>query len=138
MWYRAPTLAVAAVAAVLLLGCNRPSWNTPEAAYVSLARAAQKGEHELAWGALSQASRKELEQRSKSLAAASGGALQDDPRALVFGSAPPAQPIEEIKVVRQEDRLAVLAVTAGGASREVRMVEEEGGWKLDVSEALKD
>src|ERR671919_2938370 len=129
MWYRAPTLAVAAVAAVLLFGCNRPSWNTPEAAYASLARAAQKGEHELAWGALSQASRQKLEQRAKLLAAASGGALRDDPQALVFGSVPPAQPVEEIKVLRKDDRVAVLAIMGGGTSREVRMVKEEGGWK---------
>lgn len=135
MWYLGPLLAVTA----LLLACNRPSWSTPEVAYASIARAAQKGEQQVAWGGLSEASRKELERRSKSLAAASGGALQDDPRALFFGSAAPATPIEEIKPVRQDERVAILAVrTTGGASREVRMVKEEGGWKLDVSETLKD
>ena len=134
-----PSIVAVTAAAALLFGCNRPSWSTPEAAYASLARAAQKGEQQVAWGALSEESRKKLEQRSTALAAASGGALQDDPRALLFGSAPPAAPIDGIKQVRQDDRVAILAVSAaGGASREVRMVKEEGGWKLDVSDALKD
>jgi hypothetical protein len=139
MSYRAQTVALAALAVLTLVGCNRPSWGTPEAAYASLARAAQKGEQAVAWGALSEASRKGLEQRSKALAAAAGGALQDDPRAFFFGSGPPAPPIGQIKVVRREDELAVLAITADvGASREVRMVKEADGWKLDVSAALKD
>lgn len=133
------TWALGAALGLSLVGCNRPTWSTPDRAYASVARAAQKGEYDTAWSGLSDASRKGLEERSKRLAAAAGGALEDDPRALFFASSPPPPPVGEIKVVRQEEAVALLAVAAEGAPpREVRMVKEAGGWKLDMSEALED
>src|SRR5215211_6590408 len=108
---RAITACLVALASLALVGCNRPSWSTPDGAYASLARAVNKGEYKVAWGALSEASRKALEKRSKVLARDSGGALQDDPQALFFGSGEQPRPLRKIEVVRQEGDVALLAVT---------------------------
>jgi hypothetical protein len=131
--------AIAVLVCLALVGCNRPTWSTPDGAYASFARAVKKGEYNLAWGALSHASRTALENRAKELAAASGGALEDDPKALFFGSPEQPQPIRTIEVVGEEGDVARLSVTPeAGPPREVRMLKESGAWKLDVSHALKD
>jgi hypothetical protein len=136
---RANAVCLVAIASLALVSCNRPSWSTPDGAYASLTRAVNKGEYRLAWGALSEASRKALEGRSKVLARDSSGALEDDPQALFFGSGEQPPPLRKIEVVRQEGDVALLAVTPEeGPPKQVRMVRESGNWKLDVSESLKD
>lgn len=123
----------------LVVGCNRPRWDTPIDAYKSFARALEKGERNTAWNALSSESRKIVEARSKAVSQASGGAIQDDPQLLVFGGNFTASPIDEVKVVKQEGDVATLSVSPrGGQAREVRMVKEGEAWKLDVSELLKE
>jgi hypothetical protein len=136
---RAASVSLVVVAILMVAGCNRPTWSTPEGAYASFARAVKKGEYKLAWGALSETSRTMLEERSKELAAASGGALEDDPQALFFGSVEQPPAARKIEVERQEGIVAMLAVTPEeGPAKKLRMLKEAGGWKLDVSDALKD
>ena len=128
-----------AVACLALIGCNRPTWSTPDGAYALLVGAVKKGDYKVAWDALSEASKRAIEERSKALAAASGGALEDDPQALFFGSGEQPQPAQKIEVVREEGEVAVISVTPDeGPPRDLRMVKESGGWKLDVSDLLKD
>ncbi len=128
------SLAVLALA----LGCNRPRFDTPTAAYESFARAIQKGDYDVAWSALSSNTQKLLSERAKEISAASGGSVKDDPAALFFAEGARAPQVSEIKLVREEGDGAVLAVTAAGeATREVRMVKERGGWRIDSEPALR-
>jgi hypothetical protein len=136
---RAAAVPLVVVTILVLAGCNRPTWSTPDGAYASFARAVRKGEYKLAWGALSHTSRTLLEERSKALAAVSGGALEDDPQALFFGSVEQPPAVRNMEVEQQEGDVAVLAVTPEqGPAKKLRMLKEAGGWKLDVSDALKD
>jgi hypothetical protein len=130
---------VVVVTASALAGCNRPRWDNPADAYRSFGRAVQKAEFSVAWGALSADSRSVLEQRAKDISADSGGAVGEDPRMLFFGSGVQPPVAREVALVSQDGEAAVLKVTPeDGPPREVRMVREAGGWKLDVSQWLKD
>ena len=128
-------LLLAALA--LAAGCNRPRFDTPLAAYQSFARAIQKGDYEVAWSALSSGTQKLLSDRAREISAASGGSVKDDPAALFFVEGARAPQLSEIKLVHEEGDSAVLAVTAAGATREVRMVKERGSWRIDSEPALR-
>ena len=135
--FRGGLLVVAAASA--LAGCNRPRFDNPLDAYRSIARAVQKGEANVAWGALSEGSRNILEQRARAISADSGGAVGEDARMLFFGSGVQPPMAQELALVSQEGDVALLSVKPEeGPAREVRMVREAGGWKLDVSQLLKD
>ena len=124
-------------ALALAAGCNRPHFDTPAAAYDSFARAIQKGDYQVAWSALSSGTQQLLSDRAKEISSASGGSVRDDPAALFFAEGARAPLVSEIKVVREEGDSAVLAVTAGGTTREVRMVKERGSWRIDSEPALR-
>jgi hypothetical protein len=128
-------LPLAALA--LAASCNRPHFDTPTAAYESFARAIQKGDSKVAWSALSSGTQQLLSDRAREISAASGGSVRDDPAALFFAGGVPAPRVSEVKVVREEGDSAVLAVTAGGTTREVRMVKERGSWRIDSEPALR-
>jgi hypothetical protein len=128
-------LPLAALA--LAAGCNRPRFDTPTAAYESFARAIQKGDYDVAWSALSSGTQRLLSDRAREISAASGGSVREDPAALFFVERVRAPPVSEIKLAREEGDSAALAVTAGGVTREVRMVKERGGWRIDSEQALR-
>ena len=48
-----------------------------------------------------------------------------------------ARPVRDIKVVDQNDKTAHLEVATDDGKHDVRMVREKGGWKLDLTEGLK-
>lgn len=130
------TLPLIAVAA-LCWGCNRPNWDTPVSAYLSYARALEKKDVKTAWGALSTETRKVLEARSAEVTKISGGAVKDVPEALFFGGNFATEPVKEVSLVKQEGNVAFVSVVPQqGDPREVRMINEGGAWKLDVSERL--
>lgn len=137
MVVRAWILPLIAMVAVLS-GCNRPNWDTPVSAYLSYARALEKRDVKTAWGALSTETRKVLEARSAEVTKVSGGAVKDMPEALFFGGNFATEPVKEVSLVKQDGNVALLSVVPReGDPREVRMVNEGGAWKLDVSERLK-
>lgn len=119
-----------------LTACNRYRWDTPEAAYASFARAVQRGEYQVAYQALSAETRQAIAVRSREISQASGGALKDDPAVLAFASGVKPTPVSEVKVVKREDQVATVAVTAGGATQQQRMVKEGEQWKVDLSETF--
>lgn len=127
-------LAPIAVVALLLAACNRPRWDTPVDAYLSFARAVQKGEFDVAYGGLSEATRGAMAARAKEISQASGGAVRDDPVALFFVEAARAPQVTEVKLAKLEGTAAVVSASADGQSQQVRMVREQGGWHLDVPE----
>jgi hypothetical protein len=140
---RRPAVALATSVLTLLVlglaGCNRPRFDNPVDAYVSFARAIQKGELQLAWEALSTETRAVFEQRAKAVSDASGGAVRADPIALVFSPAPPA-PMKHPRVSREEGEGVVILEIEGEQPDEpalIRMVREPSGWKLDLRDSLK-
>ena len=103
---------------------------TPEGAYRAFAVALRKGDTPKAYAALSQATRKAVEARSKALAAASQGLIQDKPALMIFQSGTRPMPVSEATVVEQSDGMAVLEV----AGTRVRMVREgDNRWAVDLA-----
>lgn len=136
---RALIVASALAALTGFSACNRPDWTTPVKAYLSFANALKKGEAKVAWGALSERSKQRLTERSKVIAAVSDGGMSPKPELLLFAGGGTAQEMSEVKLIREEGKDAVLSVVpVEGPAVEVRMVRESDGWKLDVSEMLKD
>jgi hypothetical protein len=130
----------AALALLLLLpsACNRPRWDTPVNAYLSFTRLMQKEDLKAAYQALSTPTRSVLSERSKALAKTAGGSLRDEPAYHLFtpGLRPPE--VTSVEVVKQEENIAVLSVQSGGQRQEVQMVKEADGWRVDLSNQLKD
>lgn len=123
--------------AVASLACNRPKWDTPVDAYLSFVRAMQKGDSKTAWYGLSTESKQALEARAKEISEATGGAVRASPQPLFFGGGFEAPPVRSVQLVSQEGKAAKLSVVAeGGTEREIRMVQEQEGWRLDVTEML--
>lgn len=110
--------------------------STPEGTYRGFVDALQKGNARKAWSALSKETRARVEARSKELAAASKGTVRDEPQLLLFeGSRPTA--IEAITPVREDESSAVLRVTSGGGTREVKLLKDSGRWVIDLSDSLE-
>ncbi|MHB8877898.1 MAG: nuclear transport factor 2 family protein [Myxococcaceae bacterium] len=132
--FRLPALLLLVVVAA---ACKGPRWDTPEAAYATFAQAMMRGEAKLAYEALSASTHKAIEERSKELSAASGGAIRDDPVLLTFATGVKPRLVTEVKVVKVEGDTATVTVTAGGQTQEQRMVKEGGRWRVDLSETFK-
>ncbi len=125
------------VALLPVLGCKGARWDTPEAAYTTFAQAVLKGDAKVAYEGLSEATRKEIEARSKEIAAASQGSVRDDPVLLTFAVGSRPRLVTRVKRLKLEGAVATVAVTAGDETREQRLVDEGGRWKVDLTEILK-
>lgn len=113
-------------------GCRPERLDTPVGAYLDLARALQKGDWKTAYARLSMPTQQILQERAKEISSASGGAINTDPMILFFASAPKPQPVSEAKLVKEEDGAATVRVASGNWVREVPMVREPTGWKVDL------
>ena len=129
-------LALTISALTVLTACDRSRADGPAEAYTSFSKAVQRGDWKAAYSALSQETQQRLAARAKEIAAASGGAIKDDPASFAFSSAPRPEPVTEVKVVRQDGDRAVLVATAGGHTQKVSMVRENNAWKIDLTEKL--
>jgi hypothetical protein len=129
-----PLLVLALLA---LGGCKKAQFDTPQNAYTSFHDMVQRQAFKEAYAALSQKTRDALTARAKALKETSGGKADAEPHELLFmNSAPPAD-VTEITVVREEGDEATVRVLSSGQAREVRMVREASGWKVDLSDSLK-
>ena len=71
-------------------------------------------------------------------AAAPKGEIPEDPKAFLFGEdVGLARPVEEITVTEQKGSVAFLTVKTKDGTHRVRMVLEDGHWKLDLTDGLK-
>jgi hypothetical protein len=132
--YATPLLLLALLA---LGGCSKYRFDTPQNAYTSFHELVRRGEFKQAFGALSQGTRDAFTARAQALKDASGGNVKSEPYELFFmNSAPPAD-VAEITLVREEGDVATVRVLSSGQAREVRMVREASGWKIDLSDSLK-
>lgn len=122
-------------ALVGFVGCRGST--TPDAAYKAFHKDVQQQEYKKAYNALSEASRAAIDAQAQKLKEASGGSLKAEPYELFFvNSAPPAD-VTEVTVVREEGDVATVRVLSSGQAREVRLVREASGWKIDLSDSFK-
>lgn len=125
------------LALLALGGCRKYSFDTPQEAYTSFHALVRRGEFKQAFGALSQNTQEALTRRAQELRTASGGNMKAEPHELLFmNSAPPAD-VTEVTLVREEGDVATVRVLSSGQAREVRLVREASGWKVDLSDSLK-
>jgi hypothetical protein len=107
-------------------------------AYNALATQVEKGEYRKAYERLSTPTRQLLEARAKALHADSGGALKDDPASVFFSSNTQVASPDDIRLVSDDGRRAVLHVRSRRGEQDLVMVREDSSWKLDLTEALHE
>ncbi|HYV44917.1 MAG TPA: hypothetical protein VFA20_08650 [Myxococcaceae bacterium] len=107
-------------------------------AYSALATSVEKGEYPKAYEALSAPTKQILEARARQLSADSDGGVRNDP-AILFVSANGQVPTtEEVRLVSSDERRAVLSMRSSKGERQVVMVKEASGWKLDLTDSLHE
>ena len=106
----------------------------PEAAYRALAKAVAERDADQAWSLLSQASRKRLDALAREAAARAPGVVAPSGRQLLLGDAALAsRPLARVEVASQDGDRAVLRVQEEGRPpREVTMVREGRGWRVEL------
>ncbi len=123
------------LASVLLLSACARRDLPPDAAYRAFARAAAERDGDAAWPLLSADTRAWLEKRARAAASVAPGVVADSPQRLLFGDAAAVRPPKEIEVLSADGAVARLRVVDGeGRAAEVRMVREDGAWKVEVPE----
>jgi hypothetical protein len=127
------------VLALLALGGCRIRSDTPRDAYMAFHEDLRKQKLKEAYAALSQKTRDELSARTQALKEASGGTMKTEPHELLFANYTPPGDVDvaDVTLVREEGNEATVRVLSSGQTREVRLVREASGWKIDLSESLK-
>lgn len=127
-----PLLVLALLA---LGGCKSP--NGPVDAYKAFESNVKKGDYKTAYAALSQGTRDILAARTQALKEASGGNMKSEPYELVFTNSTLPSGVTDVTLVKEEGDVATVRVLSSGQAREVRLVREVSGWKIDLSDSLK-
>ncbi|HZY03510.1 MAG TPA: hypothetical protein VFF02_08410 [Anaeromyxobacteraceae bacterium] len=115
-----------------LAACARE--HGPEEAYRSLAKAVADRDADKAWSLLSRDSQKRLEALASQAAARAPGVVSPSARQLLLGDASlAARPLAQLTVASQEGDRAVLRVEEQGRPpRQVTMVREARGWRVEL------
>ncbi|MCK6551547.1 hypothetical protein L6R52_37280 [Myxococcota bacterium] len=136
---RSHLLALAGLALATAAAC-RPAAPTPEETLRTFLGDLRGGRPDSAWAALSEATKKTLEERHAALAAASGRPAEPRPAKLLYdelGVMTLSVP-ESIAVVSPPGHEVTLRVTVkDGRSSDVRLVREGSGWKIDLLGSLR-
>ena len=111
--------------------------DTPERAYTTFHALVKKGDYKGAYAALSQGSRDALAARTQVLKDSTGGAVKPEPQELLFANSGPPGDVTEVTLVHQEGDTATVRVLSSGQAREVKLVREPSGWKIDLLDSLK-
>ena len=102
---------------LLLAGCS--AGDDPARAFQLFVANVQERKLDAAWDLLSRPSQEQLAELVRLRAEASGGAIENDPKKVLFGNAELARPVEKVAVKSQEGDRAVLTVThVGGGSQD--------------------
>ena len=136
---KAPAIALALLGGALWGGCSKR--DDPVTAYSAIATSVEKGEYPKAYEALSAPTKQLLEARARKLNAESDGGVREDPATLFFSTNYNTQvsaPEDLPRLVSSDERRAVLKVRSRRGERDVVMVREDSGWKLDLTEALHE
>jgi hypothetical protein len=110
--------------------------SSPEGAYQAFVAATRRHDTASAYALLSSATRAVAAERSRAVSAASGGAIKDDPAAVLLqsGIRPEAG---AVKVVALDGGVASLVVETPSGRSPVTLVREDGGWHLDLVQQLR-
>jgi hypothetical protein len=125
------------LAVTALVGCNRPSYETPVRAYQTFLRAVQRGDEKTAYSALSQPTQEALKARAETAANASSGVVKADPVAFFFANVTPPPDVTEVTLAGETGDTAQVNVVFSSARKQVRMVREMSGWKIDLTQSLQ-
>ena len=106
----------------------------PDAAYRALVRAVADRDEAAAWELLSSATQARLVARARTAAAEAPGVVSPEARSLLAGDAAlSVLPPRAITVLEAGADRAVLRVEAPAAeTRDVVVVRERGGWRIDL------
>ena len=117
--------------------CQRPRGDDPAEQYLLITKSAQRGDSKTAFAALSSATQRKVEAQARELAALSDGGVRDDPPNLLFRQLQLPSAAPDITVTKRDANTAILKVVVGARTADVRMVLENGVWKLDLLDVLK-
>jgi hypothetical protein len=125
------------LALLALGGCNRPRYDTPVEAYRTFHRHAQRGDARAAYASLSQPTQQVLQERARAVAQASDGVVRADAMTFFFANVPPPVDVTEVTLLSEEGDVATVGVVSSAGMSQVRMVREPSGWKVDLTQSLK-
>jgi len=125
------------VLALLALGACNKGQQLPGEVYKAFHAKVQQQQYKEAYAYLSTPTQRAVDERVQKLKEASGGTLKDEPYEVFFANSVPPPDVTEVTVLREEGDAATVRVLSSDKSREVRMVREASGWKIDLSESLK-
>jgi len=118
-------------------GCNRPSYETPVKAYQTFLRSVQRGDEKTAYAALSQPTQDALKAKAQTASDASSGAVKADPVAFFLSNIPPPADVAEVTLASEKGDEAKVSVVSSGVTKQVQMVRETSGWKIDLTQSLQ-
>ncbi|ATB28002.1 hypothetical protein [Melittangium boletus] len=118
-------------------GCNRPSYETPVRAYQTFLRSVQRGDEKTAYATLSQPTQDALKAKAQAASAASSGAVKADPMAFFLSNIPPPADVAEVTLASENGDVAQVSVVFSGVTKQVQMVRETSGWKIDLTQSLQ-
>ena len=125
------------VLALLFLGACTKGQQPPGEVYKAFHAKVQQQQYREAYAFLSIPTQQAIDARVQKMKEASGGNLKAEAHEVFFANSVPPSDVTEVTVVREEGDVATLRVVSSDKSREVRMVREATGWKIDLSESLK-
>lgn len=116
------------------------STSSPAAAWRDFSRAYARADLDAAWSLLSKESQAELTRAAREVAAAERKNPPADGRRFAFLNGTPfPRAVRKLEVVEeQESRALVEVVDDAGARRVVLVVKEGAGWRVDLSDALRN
>jgi hypothetical protein len=125
------------VLALLALGACNKSQQTPDEVYKSFHAKVQQQQYKEAFSMLSLPTQRAIDERVQKMKEASGGNLKSEAFEVFFANSVPPPDVTEVTVSPGEGDVATVRVVSSEKSREVRMVREPSGWKIDLSDSLK-
>jgi hypothetical protein len=123
---------LAALAACSVPAQPPPGSAGPVEAEQDLAASLQKGDAATAWSLLSARTQQQADELAAKARAASGDAGPESGRAMLFGSALPAGPVEAHVVSQSGDSAEVRAGAPDAGGAVYRVVREGGRWRVDL------
>ena len=130
-----PTTPLLVLTLLALGACNKIQ--PPQKVYEDFHAKVQQQQYREAYGLLSASTQQAIDARVQKLKEASGGTLKDEAYEVFFANSFPPPDVTEVTLVSEGGDVATVRVLSSGTNREVRMVREASGWKLDLSESLK-
>jgi hypothetical protein len=125
------------LAAMGLGACH--AQQSPDDTFRAFTVAVLSHQTDVAWALISKDSQEAMTQATAAaVAQAPKGTIPTDPKSFLFGEdVELARPVRDIKVLDQSDKIAHLEVTTDDGKHPVTMVNEDRGWKLDLTEGFK-